>query len=138
MLRGPIEIMSENDKEIEIPKTCPECGKPLQERSGKYGSFLGCTGYPECKYTFNIPEYSKVNCPKCGKKLVIRSSKYGKFLGCSGYPECKFAFNPEFDKREDIFCPECGKVLQVKMSEHGKFVGCSGYPECKFTFDLRT
>ncbi|MFX1392201.1 MAG: topoisomerase DNA-binding C4 zinc finger domain-containing protein [Promethearchaeota archaeon] len=123
--------------ELNYPINCPKCGKPLEERYGRYGRFLGCTGYPECRYTFNLPDLIKIKCPKCKKELQIRHGKYGKFLSCSGYPECKFAFNPEFTDQEDIFCPECGKVLQAKMGKYRKFIGCSGYPECRFTFDLR-
>lgn len=78
---------------------CPQCGRPLVIRKGKYGEFKACSGYPECKYVKK--EYKTTNviteddnknikkCPKCGKPMVLRKGQYGEFWGCSGYPECK-------------------------------------------------
>ncbi|MFW9867033.1 MAG: topoisomerase DNA-binding C4 zinc finger domain-containing protein [Candidatus Thorarchaeota archaeon] len=79
----------------QIEVLCPKCGKQLIIRSGKYGKFLGCTSYPECKFTFN-PEFKnqeEIFCPKCGKVLRVKTGKYGTFVGCSGYPDCRFTFD---------------------------------------------
>jgi len=80
-------------KVSELPNTCPKCGKHLAIRKGKYGGFLGCTGYPKCNFTFNLSKDIIIPCPSCGKQLVARSGKYGSFLGCRGYPDCKFIYN---------------------------------------------
>jgi DNA topoisomerase-1 len=80
-------------------KTCPNCGKPLQERKGKFGKFLGCTGYPDCKFTYNLEvdnEWGRkreLYCPKCNNLLEIKKGKKGDFLGCSAYSDCDFIFN---------------------------------------------
>ena len=77
---------------------CPECGKPMQRRQGKYGAFLGCTGYPECRHIEKPgqsgqkakPVRTDQACPQCGKPLLKRKGKKGFFLGCSGFPECRY------------------------------------------------
>lgn len=80
----------------DMPKeagTCPECGRVLYERQGKYGRFISCSGYPECRYMpkKEEPEPEKVGtCPECGKALVKRRGKYGEFISCSGYPKCRY------------------------------------------------
>ncbi len=76
-------------------KHCPDCGSPLAERKGKFGKFLGCTGFPECKYTFDIRESTEniegdMICPECGSPLRKRKGKFGEFFGCSNYPQCTF------------------------------------------------
>ncbi len=136
------EVMSNllKEKKFERPIICPECGKFLKERSGKYGKFLGCSGYPKCKYTFDTRQKLKVSelpntCPKCKRRLVIKKGKYGGFIGCTGYPKCNFTFNLSNDI--SIPCPKCGKHLVARSGKYGAFLGCSNYPSCKFTFNLR-
>lgn len=79
----------------ETDEKCPDCGKPLIIRLGRFGKFYACTGYPECKYTRNLPKpkeeiaEGETPCDKCGSPMVLRKGKYGKFWGCSKYPECK-------------------------------------------------
>jgi DNA topoisomerase-1 len=73
---------------------CPQCGKPMVVRFGKSVKFLGCSGYPDCKYTKPLegesaPVLTERLCPTCGKPMLQRMSKRGPFLGCSGYPNCK-------------------------------------------------
>ena len=71
--------------------TCPQCGKPLVRRTSKYGSFIACSGYPECKYIANNDPKVGTSCPKCHEgKLVLRNSKFGKFYACSCYPKCDY------------------------------------------------
>jgi len=84
----------------EVLGPCPTCGKPLARRSGRRGSFVGCTGYPDCKYiqpgapgarvAGPAPEPTGEDCPDCGKPLVTRKGRYGPFVSCSGYPACKY------------------------------------------------
>jgi len=120
---------------------CPECGKPMVIKLGKYGKFLACTGYPECKVAKPLngdaeqaePELSDEKCEKCGEPMAIKHGRYGKFLGCSAYPECKNIQPLEKPKDTEIPCPECGKgTFLEKKSRRGKiFYSCSQYPKCK-------
>jgi len=73
-----------------LPRSCKQCGKPLAIRKGQYGGFLGCTGYPNCKFTVNLSSNTPIICPSCESPLVVRKGQYGAFLGCSNYPRCKF------------------------------------------------
>lgn len=78
-------------------EVCPECGSDLVYRQSRYGKFISCSKYPECKYTASInkkekaePEHTGKECPRCGKELLKRKSRYGFFLGCSGFPKCNY------------------------------------------------
>ena len=96
-----LDITPETEVSEESQGSCPECGSELKERSGKYGPFLGCSNYPNCRYTLNLdPETKKpVNlqeaegkdiCPECGSLLKERKGKFGPFIGCTNYPNCRF------------------------------------------------
>lgn len=92
-----------------VDETCPKCGKPLAIKMGRYGKFLACSGYPECKYTQSYQLKTGVKCPECGSELVQRVSKKKRvFYGCSNYPECTFAV---FYKPLPDPCPKCGGLL---------------------------
>ena len=101
----------------ESDEKCPECGKAMAIKLGKYGKFLACTGYPECKVAKPLngdaeqaePELSDEKCDKCGAPMAIKHGRFGKFLGCSAYPECKNIQPLEKPKDTEIPCPECGK-----------------------------
>ena len=100
-------------------ETCPECGKPLAKRQSRFGSFVGCTGYPECHYIKTEIATVGVACPKCGKDIIRKRSRKGKFFyGCSGYPECDQVF---WYKPVSKACPKCGSLLV----ERGKKYACS-------------
>lgn len=126
----------------ETDEICPDCGKPLAIKLGRYGKFLACTGYPECKHarplngdgeTAPEPELSDQKCDKCGAPMVIKHGRFGKFLGCSAYPECKNIQPLEKPKDTGVKCPDCGKgTFLEKKSRRGKiFYSCSQYPKCK-------
>lgn len=125
-----------------IDEKCPECGKPLSIRLGRSGRFIGCTGYPDCKYTRNLkedagePQAEEIEreCPKCQSKLVIRFGRYGKFIGCSNYPECRHIEPLEKPKEIGVGCPECkqGKMLERKSRRGKIFYSCDRYPNCKY------
>jgi len=134
------EITEEETKEI-----CEKCGSPMVIKMGRFGKFLACSNYPECKNTKNIvstdgeikteePETTDEKCPECGAPLVIKHGRYGKFLGCSKYPECKF-IKPIL-KKTGVKCPNCGKgeIVERKSKKGRVFYGCSNYPECKTAF----
>lgn len=109
---------------------CEKCGRMMVIKRGRYGEFLACPGYPECKNAKPIVEEIDVPCPECGKPIVIKKSKKGKkFYGCSGYPECKFVswYEPVKEK-----CPKCDSYMVLKYSKtKGKFVQCSN-GECDY------
>ncbi|MDQ3806032.1 MAG: type I DNA topoisomerase, partial [Acidobacteriota bacterium] len=125
-------------------ETCELCGKPMAMKRGRFGPFLGCTGYPDCR---NIRRVSKKTgavapapvpiegetCPVDGAQLVRRHGPYGEFVSCANYPECKYI------KRETtgIACPRpgCRGEILVKKSKRGKyFYGCSEYPKCDVVY----
>ena len=127
----------------ETGETCPKCGKPLVFKKSKFGEFIACSSYPECKYV-KPKEEKKVeylegeSCPKCGKPLVKRHSKKGDFYACSGYPTCHYIKGQENDVKEepvitDKKCPKCGAPLLLRKGKNGKsdFLGCSAFPRCK-------
>ena len=127
----------------ETDEICPDCGKPLAIKLGRYGKFLACTGYPECKHARPLnengeaeapePELSDQKCDKCGAPMAIKHGRFGKFLGCSAYPECKNIQPLEKPKDTEVPCPDCGKgTFLEKKSRRGKiFYSCSQYPKCK-------
>ena len=110
------------DKVSDVP--CDKCGKMMVIKHGRYGDFLACPGYPECKNAKPIVEELDVDCPKCGGKVLVKRSKKGKkFFGCSNYPECDFVSwnEPVKDK-----CEECGSYMVLKYSKtKGKYEQCS-------------
>jgi DNA topoisomerase-1 len=201
-------------KPPEIEATCEKCGSPMVVKKGRYGEFLACSNYPQCKNTRNlirneqgelIPEPIVVSgevCDECGRPMVVKRSRYGLFLACTGYPECKAtkplpgeqgrrgkrrrgdggpSTNEDTNKRmgeqgdtaagergskgtrgqgeqgtrskqkrerpplteagraaaaSGETCDKCGRPMVVKRSRYGEFLACSGYPECKNTRSL--
>jgi DNA topoisomerase-1 len=124
-------------------EACPECGKSMVIKRGRFGTFLACSAYPECKTTRRLvqgtrkalqpDELLEENCPDCGKQLVRKHGQYGEFIGCTGYPKCKFIRS----KTLGIACPKCGVgELVERMAKKGRrrvFYGCNKYPACDFT-----
>lgn len=100
---------------------CPNCGHPLVIRKGKYGKFVACSNYPECKYIKQEEREVKeiTDCPNCGGKIIEKKSKKGKiFYGCNNYPKCKTAY---WDMPTGEKCPNCGEMLTLK----NKKIKCS-------------
>jgi DNA topoisomerase-1 len=93
-----------------LDETCPECGKPLEVKTGRFGKFIACSGYPDCKYKKSFQVKLGVKCPECGGEIVERRSKGRPFYGCSNYPKCRFATNT---KPLPLPCPSCGGLLSV-------------------------
>ncbi|KEI17587.1 DNA topoisomerase I [Clostridium novyi B str. ATCC 27606] len=108
---------------------CDKCGRNMVIKHGRFGDFLACPGYPECKNTKPIVEEIDVPCPLCGGKILVRKSKKGRrFYGCSNYPECKFVSWSEPVKEK---CPKCGNFMVKKQSKsRGNYIECSN-KECK-------
>ncbi len=112
-VKGAFTDMEKKEAE-QTGEACPECGSPLVIRKGKYGEFVACSNYPNCKYIKKdeIEEISVCDCPKCDGKIVEKKSRKGKvFYGCNNYPKCKTAY---WDKPIDKKCPECGEMLVIK------------------------
>lgn len=109
-------------KRVKVPDeqtdiVCEECGKPMVIKIGPYGKFLGCSGFPDCKFTKKIVVETKGNCPKCGKKMLAKKSKKGKpFYGCEDYKNCNFM---TWDLPIDEKCPECGAPMFKKAGRQG-------------------
>ncbi|MCL6519345.1 MAG: type I DNA topoisomerase [Armatimonadetes bacterium] len=104
-----------NGGEEVTDQNCPQCGKPLVKRTSKYGKFLGCSGYPKCKYIENIPQPVGVACPieGCTGEIAEKQTRRGKtFYGCNRYPECTFV---SWDKPIGRKCPKCGSMLVEKQ-----------------------
>ena len=127
------------EKHVEkLGEKCPECGKDLVLKFGRFGKFIACSNYPECKYTRPMPEDQKMIdenkgeiCEKCGKPMAVRFGKFGSFLGCTGYPECKNI--KKIQKGTGVACPKCGEgELVERRGKRGPFYSCSKYPQCKF------
>jgi len=123
---------------------CEKCGRPMVIKFGRFGKFLACTGYPECKNTKELSSDNSIadtpalegvgeTCPQCGQgKLAAKRGRFGPFLGCDRYPDCKYIKNIE--KKTGVTCPQCGKGdIIEKRSRYGKsFYSCNRYPDCKF------
>jgi DNA topoisomerase-1 len=140
-------------KRMEKPTdlVCEKCGRPLVIKWGKHGSFIACTGYPECtntrELTVDLPDVDKADlseqdaeeyCENCGRTMVLKKGRFGTFYACSGYPECKTTkqIGQDKQKKSDVKlnepCPVCGNHLVMKYGRFGEFTACSNYPKCKF------
>lgn len=129
-----LEIAEREISKIEIQDEvtdviCDKCGRNMVIKMGRYGKFLACPGYPECKNTKPITQDIGVKCPECGGDVVERTSKRGrKFYGCSKYPECNFV---SWDRPLNEQCPKCKSVLVEKKSRKGSEKKCIN-PKCDF------
>ena len=105
-------------KEDETDIVCEKCGRKMVIKVGKYGKFIACPGYPECKNIKKIVNETGAECPKCGGKIITRKSKKGRlFYGCDNYPKCDFLSWDEPSKEK---CPNCGKHLFIKKGKQKK------------------
>ncbi len=106
----------------EIGRECPECGSPLVLRHGRYGKFIGCSNFPECRHTEPWLEKIGVKCPKCGGDLVARRTRKGRpFYGCENYPECEFT---SWKRPLASPCPSCGGLLIVENRQKARCTEC--------------
>lgn len=132
------ELLEEADKKIERIKiedevsdqVCEKCGAQMVIKRGRFGKFIACPNFPDCKNTKPLVEDVGTPCPQCGGKIVARKSKKGRrFYGCDNYPECKFIswYLPSKEK-----CPKCGKYMVIKQNKQGKIEQCSD-KECGYS-----
>jgi DNA topoisomerase-1 len=138
---------------IPTEERCEKCGSQMVIRWGRFGRFLACTNFPECRNTREAPDENseqedtgkapnmKQPCEKCGQPMVIKKGQYGDFLACSGYPNCKntkkivrskgqvkLHAKPELDEK----CPKCDTNLVLRHGRFGEFVSCGNYPTCRY------
>ncbi len=140
-------------EEIQTDEVCEKCGSKMIIKWGRFGRFLACSNYPECKNTKELAKEPSVEyngsgteietepCEKCGKPMVLKKGRFGEFFACSGYPECKntrkiVSRGGEREVKVDIptneKCPKCGQILVIKHGRYGEFTACSNYPECRY------
>lgn len=124
-----------------VEETCPTCGSRMVIREGRFGPFLACRSYPECRTTMplageeargaNLQTQEATSCPKCGSPMIVKNGRFGRFLACTRYPQCKGTAPINLG----VMCPnqDCGGQIVERRSRKGKpFYACSRYPRCKF------
>lgn len=130
---------------VETDEKCETCGAPMAIKFGRFGEFLACTNYPDCKTTREMAkgdaagteaQGEQIVCDKCGKPMQLKRSRFGQFYACTGYPECKNTKDPRLMKANiptepQPPCENCGKEMVLRSGRYGPFYSCSGYPECK-------
>ena len=134
---------------VELPPeeseyTCEKCGKKLVYKNGRFGRFLACAGYPECRNTKTIDKNGKLvvkeekkepladfKCENCGSDVVLRQGRYGEFYACVNYPTCKFT--RQRLQEIGVDCPDCGAKIVAKRSKKMVFYSCERYPDCNFS-----
>lgn len=115
-------------KEDETDIICEKCGRRMVIKTGRYGKFIACPGYPECKNIKKLVQETGAECPKCGGKVILKKSKKGRvFYGCSNYPDCNFM---SWDEPTTEKCPRCGKTLLKKKGKHPKYYCVT--PDCGY------
>jgi DNA topoisomerase I len=138
---------------VESAGPCPTCGAPLVQRWSKRGPFLGCSKYPDCKFTRDMdssgeprpePKPTEHKCEKCGSTMLLRYNRKGEpFLGCQAYPKCKSTLpcdkdgNPIRPEPTGEVCDKCGAPMIIKNSRRGPFMACSAYPKCRNAKSLK-
>ena len=132
------DLDSADVQETTQEEYCENCGRVMVLKRGRFGQFMACTGYPDCKTTRRLDQGKKVPdipldelCPKCGRNMMIRHGRFGEFTACSGYPECKYVKQNFIG----VKCPECkdGELVEKRARKGNTFYGCGNYPKCKFT-----
>lgn len=132
------EVKKESFQE-KLDRQCPECGGDLIVKFGRFGKFIACSNYPNCRYTEKTEAEKKTDeenegeiCELCGAKMVVKRGRFGSFLGCSGYPNCKNI--KKIENKTGVKCPRCetGEIVEKKSKRGRIFYGCSAYPKCDF------
>ena len=134
------EVNKKDLTEEATNEKCEKCGSPMIIKMGRFGKFMACGNYPDCKNTKQINEKGEVEepettdevCEKCGKPMAFKRGRFGKFLGCSGYPDCKNI--KAIVKSTGVHCPKCdkGEVVEKKSKKGKVFFACNQYPSCKY------
>ncbi len=132
------DLDSADLQETSQEEYCDNCGRPMVLKRGRFGQFMACTGYPDCKTTRRLDQAKKIpdvpldeKCPQCGRNLLLRHGRFGEFVSCSGYPDCKYVKQNLIG----VKCPDCkdGDIAEKKARRGNFFYGCTNYPDCEFT-----
>jgi DNA topoisomerase-1 len=130
----------------ELDVTCPNCGRKMIIKSGRFGKFAACPAYPECKTTMTLDRDGKVaapaekaeepvvegmQCEICGGPVVLKKGRFGEFYACKDYPKCRFTRQKA--RKIGVACPKCGGDIVEKHSRKSVFYGCDNYPNCDFS-----
>jgi DNA topoisomerase-1 len=152
------EIAERAEEKAERPQettdiVCPECGAEtgakMKKTWGRYGWFLSCERFPDCKGRLAVeetgpdgtpkparaePELTNIPCPICGKPMLKRVGRFGPFLGCQDYPKCKGTMNLDEVEGPEIVCPKCGqgRVVKKRTKRRKAFWSCNRYPDCDY------
>ncbi len=129
---------------------CDKCNSPMIIKTGRFGKFLACSNFPECKNIKSMTKdgkpseddaklkeladkYKDEKCPTCGEPMIVKNGRFGLFMACTNYPKCKTIKNmKENANNTGITCPKCNKgSIVAKRSARGQFYACDNYPECK-------
>ncbi|HCP08471.1 MAG TPA: type I DNA topoisomerase, partial [Candidatus Moranbacteria bacterium] len=138
-LAAKTKEVKKEDFQEKLDRNCPECEGGLIMKFGRFGKFIACSNYPECKHTEKTDSEKKVDeensgeiCEVCGAPMVVKRGKFGAFLGCSNYPECKGI--KRIEKKTGMKCPKCnvGEIVERKSKKGRLFFGCNTYPKCDF------
>lgn len=123
-----IEKVEVQDEVSDVP--CDQCGAMMVYKMGRYGRFLACPNFPDCRNTKPILTYIEAPCPKCGKRLLVKTSrKNRRFYGCEGYPDCDFV---SWDKPVEQKCPKCGQYMVEKQNNRGELLHLCTNESCRF------
>ena len=123
-----IEKIEVKDEVSDVP--CDQCGAMMVYKMGRFGKFLACPNFPDCRNTKPLLTYINASCPKCGKRLLEKvSRKSRKFYGCEGYPECDFV---SWDKPVSEKCPQCGSYMVEKRNNRGELIHLCSNENCRF------
>lgn len=136
---GPFAESLKNVEDNVEKILCDLCGHEMIIKVGRFGKYLACSHYPECKNIKSFkrvfaqnqePEYTGETCEKCGARTVFRNGKFGRFIGCERYPDCDYIKNITLG----VQCPKCkeGEIVERKSKRGKLFYGCSRFPECDF------
>src|SRR5438477_2343556 len=143
--RAATEMVEVKRTGVETDEKCETCGSPMVIKFGRFGEFLACSNYPECKTTKEMAkgdaaetqaEGEQLVCDKCGKPMQLKRSRFGQFYACTGYPECKNTKDPRLLKANipnepQPPCENCGKEMVRKSGRYGPLYSRSCYPACK-------
>jgi len=138
-LKAKTKEVKKEDFQEKLDRTCPDCGGDLIMKFGRFGKFIACSNYPNCKHTEKTDAEKKVDeehkgeiCEVCGAPMAVKRGKFGTFLGCSNYPACKGI--KKIENKTGIKCPKCnvGDIVERKSKRGRMFYGCNTYPKCDF------
>jgi DNA topoisomerase I len=135
-------------KPVQTDEKCPKCGSPMGLRENRFGRYLACSAYPNCRTTIPVdrngqkilPEPTSEVCPNCSKPMVMKSRGRVRFLACTGYPDCRTTFSVDREGKKivrpkpeptDFKCNKCERPMLKRFGKRGPFLACSGFPKCR-------